>query len=392
MAPTKGKGNGKRKGKCKGKGKGNSKKTKCKATSDLYLPKEIISNILSCLPVKTLLRFRCVCKKWRKLISKPNFIASHFRHSSSLQQCGSSILIHTRHAESFAHVLSMYNPPESIVELDNPFPRFLPSMSIVGPVSGIVCLFQPPWGDVVTLWNPAMRRSRRVPLLENIPLMGGGYCWVSMGLAFDYEENDLLILRIFCLGPDATDPNPVELYSTKNLRWKKLKNELVCHIVSCTSIAIIKGVPYWLAFATDEFGSHMVLVRFDVGRKVFAKLPMLGTREKTKQNFVVIENCLGMLTWEERDNSYVDVWVMDDEDGWSKKCKVGPLFGFDRIVGCLRNGDIVAENEYGVLLYDPVTSSVKAKLSVDYAIKNSYVILDYLESLVQIEGMTFVKK
>ncbi|PHT76844.1 hypothetical protein T459_20366 [Capsicum annuum] len=93
----------------------------------------------------------------------------------------------------------------------------------------------------------------------------------------------------------------------------------------------------------DEFGSRMVLVRFDVSRRFFEKLPMLGTGEKTKQNFIVIENSLGMLTWEEGDNFYIDVWAMDDENGWSKKCKVGPLFRFDRIVGCLRNGDIVTE-------------------------------------------------
>ncbi|PHT89027.1 hypothetical protein T459_04140 [Capsicum annuum] len=66
---------------------------------------------------------------------------------------------------------------------------------------------------------------------------------------------------------------------------------------------------------TIEFGSHMVLVRFDVSRKVFENIPMLGTGEKTKQNFVVIQNSLGMLTWEEGDNSYDNVWVMDDEDG-----------------------------------------------------------------------------
>lgn len=37
---------------------------------------------------------------------------------------------------------------------------------------------------------------------------------------------------------------------------------------------------------------------------------------------------------------------MDDVDGWSKKYSVGPLIGFfDRILGCLRNGDIVAKNE-----------------------------------------------
>ncbi|XP_009621491.1 putative F-box protein At1g47790 [Nicotiana tomentosiformis] len=166
MASSKGKGNGKQ----KGKGKGSSKTTKSRAPadpkkSDLYFPREIISNILSRLPVKILLRFRCVCKQWRNLISMPNFIAAHFRHSSALQRSGSSILIHTCHYETSGHALSLYNRrDESFVELDNPYPCFFPNMFIAGLVNGIVCLFQKASGDVFTLWNPAMRQYRMVPL------------------------------------------------------------------------------------------------------------------------------------------------------------------------------------------------------------------------------------
>ncbi|OIT06099.1 PREDICTED: putative F-box protein At3g10240 [Nicotiana attenuata] len=391
MPPAKGKGNGKK----KGKGKGNSKKTKSRAsdpTCNCIFPREIISNILSRLPVKSLLRFRCVCKPWRNLISKPNFIAAHFSHSSALQRSGSSILLHTRHYETSDHVVSLYNPlEESVVELESPHPCFFPHTVVLGPINGIVCLFQKALGDVITLWNPAMRQSKMVPLSGKKPDKRM-YCWVSIGLAFDPEENDILILRIFCVAPSSTVPNHVEMYSTKSFGWKKLKCDLVCNIISYTCLAIVKGVPYWLALITDEFGVRTVLVRFDVGKKVLEKLPMPGTGEVVHQCFVAIDDSIGLLTREERDECYISVWVMDEEDGWSKKCKVGPIFGFDRIVGCLRNGDIVVENENGLLFFDPVTSSVKAKVSVDNAKKGSYEISNYSESLLLIGGMLPVKK
>lgn len=41
------------------------------------LPLELESNILSRLPVQSLSRFRCVCKRWRDEINHPNFITSH---------------------------------------------------------------------------------------------------------------------------------------------------------------------------------------------------------------------------------------------------------------------------------------------------------------------------
>lgn len=42
------------------------------------LPDELIEGILLRLPVKSLLRFKCVCKSWLSLISNPQFAKSHF--------------------------------------------------------------------------------------------------------------------------------------------------------------------------------------------------------------------------------------------------------------------------------------------------------------------------
>ncbi|WMV15600.1 hypothetical protein MTR67_008985 [Solanum verrucosum] len=393
--PPKGKGNGKKKG--KGKGKGTSKEPKCRAaaepepTSHFYFPREIISNILSRLPVKTLLRFRCVSKQWRNLISKPDFIASHFRHSSSSQFSGSSILIGSRHHESNHHVVSLYNPPESVVQVDSPFPCFFPNMYIVGPCNGFICLFNPPWGELITLWNPAMRKYKMVELTDSLPRQGLHFL-ASIGMAFDFQQNDLLILRIFCVGIMYAVPNHVEMYSSKSGKWKKLKNEMIFHILEFTCNVIVKGVAYWLVCMPDKFGSRAVFVRFDVGKLVFEKLPSIG-RCKKHQYLVELEGSLCMLDWDHKDDCHMDVWVMDDVDGWSKKYSVGPLVGFDLILGCLRNGDIVAKNENGVIfLCDPITSSIKEKFSFDNNKDGSYVIVDYSESLFLIGGMLPVKK
>jgi hypothetical protein len=44
-----------------------------------YLPHELIIQILLRLPVKSLLRFKCVCKLWLTLISDAHFANSHFQ-------------------------------------------------------------------------------------------------------------------------------------------------------------------------------------------------------------------------------------------------------------------------------------------------------------------------
>ena len=46
-----------------------------------HLPDDIVLNILSRLPVKSLLRFRCVCKTWDSSITTPNFISTHLNNN-----------------------------------------------------------------------------------------------------------------------------------------------------------------------------------------------------------------------------------------------------------------------------------------------------------------------
>ncbi|MCD7445960.1 hypothetical protein HAX54_024664 [Datura stramonium] len=337
--PAKGKGEGEKKE------KGKTQNGAPEPTSDFYFPREIISNILCRLPVKSLLRFSCVCKQWQSLISKRDFMATHYAHSSILQHMAtSSIIVQTRPKECFKHVLLLYKPPESVVALDSLYPCFFPGMSIVGPVNGILCVFQSPWGDVITLWNPAMRMSKMVKLSETkappeVPF------FVLVGLAFDSQKDDLLILRIFC---SPAVPNYAE-----------------------------------------------ALVRFDVGKTEFDKMTLpediaTGGCKKYLGTFL---DFLAILTWEETDGCHIDVWIEDG--GWSQIYQIGPLYGFSRILGCLWNGDIVVEKEddrkYNwIIMLDPMTCSVNSEVRAHNSEKGSFVTINCPESLFLIEGMTQV--
>ncbi|XAR49259.1 hypothetical protein NMG60_11032388 [Bertholletia excelsa] len=55
----------------------------CDVMPTVHLPSEILTEILSRLPVKTLIRFTSVCKSWYCLIKDPSFIMTHLNHSSS---------------------------------------------------------------------------------------------------------------------------------------------------------------------------------------------------------------------------------------------------------------------------------------------------------------------
>ena len=45
------------------------------------IPRDIITDVLSRVPVKSLLRFRCVSKPWCSLIDSPHFVKTHLNRS-----------------------------------------------------------------------------------------------------------------------------------------------------------------------------------------------------------------------------------------------------------------------------------------------------------------------
>ncbi|PHU25961.1 hypothetical protein BC332_04293 [Capsicum chinense] len=89
-----------------------------------------------------------------------------------------------------------------------------------------------------------MRQYKMVQLSESLPIQGL-HSLASVGMAFDYQQNDWLVLRIFCVELMSIAPNHIEMYSTRSGRWKKLKNEMIFCILEFTCNAIIKRVPYW---------------------------------------------------------------------------------------------------------------------------------------------------
>ncbi|KAF3616202.1 putative protein argonaute 7-like, partial [Capsicum annuum] len=50
---------------------------------EVYLEEKILTDILSRLPIRSLLRFRCVSKSWETLTSEPLFKVKHLNHAKN---------------------------------------------------------------------------------------------------------------------------------------------------------------------------------------------------------------------------------------------------------------------------------------------------------------------
>ncbi|XP_057436190.1 F-box/kelch-repeat protein At3g23880-like [Lotus japonicus] len=127
------------------------------------LPHELIVEILLRLPVRSLLRFKCVCKKWLSTISDPQFCKSHY----DLAAAPTHRLLNL--PEGIADVVESFdvdaslNDDSAVVNLKFP-PYTAPFFQTIGSCRGFVLLtkMMHPTGDLI-LWNPSTAAHREIP-------------------------------------------------------------------------------------------------------------------------------------------------------------------------------------------------------------------------------------
>lgn len=201
------------------------------------LPQELITEILSRLPGKSLVRFRCVSKSWFSLIYSSEFIKTHLLKSSTNNAYTRHGLIFTICVPdvkvkqcSLAHVLNtdattateMDYPSDSIVD---PLNYVYSEVKVVGSCNGFFSTEI--GGKDLFFWNPPIRKSKKLPDFE----IGWKYYHNSTyGFGYDESNDDGKVVLIFCLyggsggPPKGQHKSQVLVYSLKADSWLMIEN------------------------------------------------------------------------------------------------------------------------------------------------------------------------
>ncbi|KAK4424759.1 F-box/kelch-repeat protein [Sesamum alatum] len=168
------------------------------------LPEEIIMQILLRLPVKSLLKFRCVSQSWRFLISSYNFAKAHIEVSTKNSKYADDRLIFgSRDLPVDLYTCSL----RSIVE-------DVSSGSIYPMIDEISTLI---------LWNPTTRKHRVLP--ESDKDLNLEYFGISIGFGYDELNDDYKVVELLSLERDMNVLEAqVKVYSLRNDSWKTLSN------------------------------------------------------------------------------------------------------------------------------------------------------------------------
>ena len=264
-----------------------------------HLPHDIVLNILANLPVKSVLRFRCVSKTWDSSITTPNFISNHLNLNLNLNN--------NNNTNNLAYLINNSTPFNSNIPIfidgyDHKFNRIseypIPSAFLlsnahsVSSCNGLVCLTE--FRKTIYLWNPSIRKFKRLPDLS--PTKRD---WLSTGFAYQANINDYKVVMISHM--PAPEPNHhwgelgADVYTLSSNSWRRVGMSL-SHIFMVSpfnnwNTTFVSGALHWLGDVCKAAPYRMIL-SFDVNSDKFKEMALPDVQQLLPQGLMADPNSL----------------------------------------------------------------------------------------------------
>lgn len=240
--------------------------------TSVFLSHELIILILLRLPVKYLIRFKCVCKSWFSLISDPHFANSQFQLTAATHTRRIIGLSSLSHEIRSIDVDAWLNDDLPSPNLNFLLPKSYFPFEIIGSCGGFLFLYRFP--DIY-LWNPSTGFKKQIPVSSfdsNKPhdnLYGFGY---------DQSRNDYLVV---VMGYDPIISNNVvlphlEVFSLRDNTWKQIEGAHFPYMNpnndhSKQGVFFNRAI-HWLTFRYDL--CVFVIVAFDLIERKLFEIPL----------------------------------------------------------------------------------------------------------------------
>ncbi|XP_057437436.1 F-box protein CPR1-like [Lotus japonicus] len=323
------------------------------------LPLELVSNILSRLPAKDLMKCKSICKSWFDLITNPYFITNYYafyndliRHHenlfvirrpflSSLKTCISLLSSNVNHPKKYASEL--LKPPS---EYNSEYKYWT---EIMGPCNGIYFLE----GNPNVMMNPSLRQFKALPQSHLAIASQNTYSITEYGgFGFDPKTNDYKVVMIKDIWLQKTDERQIgywtaELYSLNSNSWKKLDANSALPLPfeiwgSSRVYTYVNNCCHWWGFIDDYGVKENVVLAFDMVTEVFRKIKVPRVCASSEEAFKTLapfneSSTIGVIVHPViRDVKHYDVWVMKDhgdEGSWMKQYSVRHKEVIYKVVG-----------------------------------------------------------
>ncbi|GLT95755.1 hypothetical protein SLE2022_134190 [Rubroshorea leprosula] len=235
------------------------------------LPPELVTEILLCLPVTSLLRFRCLSKSHCAEIDSPDFAKDHLNRSIQ-SKTGQKLIIHN---VGFMDQTDFYYAElddnlEDAYLLNNPLKSSRRCTGVCGSCNGLFLLgiFVKDQNMDFALWNPFTKKYKKLPPCP-VQTNPGFKRFMCFGLGYVSATNDYKIVMISKVRKSNDDDDvcfQVWVFSLNSNSWRRIQ-DVEDELTSRFGL-YANGALYW--------ETEYKCVGFDITNEVFFDLPLLS--------------------------------------------------------------------------------------------------------------------
>ncbi|XP_074264936.1 putative F-box protein At1g32420 [Silene latifolia] len=261
-----------------------------------YLPPEICTQILTKLPAKSLLRFRCVCRSWCSIIDDPDFVDMHFKLCNNnsgknnsklliaLEDLGDDYyegcMLTVREADTLQKTCRIFMTSDAY------------SYHIIGSCNGLLLVNQKNglscYPEELRLWNPSIRKSLILPANPHSRYLISYTTRYLFGFAPDSKDYKV---AAFKFGKSrGIEPGKMyfAVFTLRDQQWTVRNNQFDITLMnpfrdgygpfqSLSTAVFFHGAAYWLG-QNDNRGrrgelTHLCSFDFESENITFLELP-----------------------------------------------------------------------------------------------------------------------
>ncbi|XP_050284266.1 F-box/kelch-repeat protein At3g23880-like [Quercus robur] len=374
----------------------------CKAQRrrSFTIPNELVEEILSRLPVKSLMRFKCVSKAWHTLISSHRFAKSHSQRASQNPN-RMNVLVLTDNCvlsagcEALFQSRAIHGQP---VDVDFPgFPLWGEKHveTNLASCNSLVCIELhnvDKWTAQYLVWNPSTKSYKNIPSPTSTP---DSYWFGGFGFGYDYSTDDYKILRPYDIDIHVST---IEIFSLKTFTWKTILVDMDNNFFIRSSIQNIKKTIYCngAIYLSYKYFWKPPIIYFDLADEIFHELSWPESvsyydTSKTWELGTFGEHlCLSVCTGESRNALCIQLWVM--KESWTRLATIPYRGTCPRPICVSKNGEkiLLREKQVGknseyIFKLIVINLKKKAYRKTRYDSKTIMEATTYVESLYSLD-------
>ncbi|XP_074265162.1 F-box/kelch-repeat protein At3g23880-like [Silene latifolia] len=266
------------------------KTSKNPTTSSNYLPPEVWAQILSTLPAKTLIQFRCVCKSWCSIIDNPDF--AHIQAQiNSENNASNKLLVALEGMGKFGDqgCLLTVRDAQTLRKIDHIFRINSHNYRLIGSCNGLLLVKKSGSTynkEELRLWNPCIHKSLLLPtcpLRSRHFLFDGLSCYL-LGCAPRSKDYKVVAFELDNSLGKGNEKMYFSVYTLSNRQWtvrntfntSNLNTNNTYGLFYYLSTAVFfRGAAYWLGNNDKRIDglTHLASFDFDKENVTFLELP-----------------------------------------------------------------------------------------------------------------------